>query len=159
MRFSLWNLFVFISAAAVYLAVAFTAPVMVSVFAQVLLSLLLVPVAVTGIVYDRGYGRTFWIGCVGFAAVPYLMALSSSFTFGMLLTLEDLADATDEDSRSFVVVFAVFHTLTLVSGILAVLTRWLIERRRRAASPNAAVPLPPSSVPHRRLALQADRQE
>ena len=62
-----------LTAIAVYLAIVFALPVIASQICLTFASFVMLPVIVTGVVYDREYARTFWIGCAAVGMIPLLM--------------------------------------------------------------------------------------
>jgi hypothetical protein len=134
MKFSLRTLFIWLTALAVYFAIVFAVPVVVSYACTILMTFVMMPVIVTGVVYDRGYARTFWIGCATTGAIPYLMVCYYSIFASLLFFADDFIGDEWWMAR---IAFAVCHGLVLLSGGIAMAARWLIERKNRRRSTNA----------------------
>ena len=133
MQFRLRTLFGCITALGVYFAVVFALPFAASYVCLMLMSFFMIPVMVTGVVYERGYARTFWIGCAASGVIPLLAMLYFSAA-GLYL----LYDANgDDESRAISILLAVSHALVLLSGGVAVVSRWLIERNHHALRSDA----------------------
>ena len=125
MRFSLRTLFLIVSVLGVYLAVVFALPPIVSGVCLTLVTFIGIPVVVTGVVYDCGYSRTFWIGCATSAIIPLLMLLYLSF--GVFLPI--YSDADGGEDRTASLIFTLGHGLVGLSGGVAVAARWLIDKK------------------------------
>ncbi|MBC8356820.1 MAG: hypothetical protein H8E66_33010 [Planctomycetes bacterium] len=134
MRFSLKTLFIWTSASAMYLAVVFAMPAVASYICLVLATFLMAPVVVVGVVYDRGYARTFWIGCAVSGTLPLLLMIYMSLG-GFYLPL--YGDSDEERIPAYI--FAGCHGLVGLSGVIAVGARWLIERKNRVCQSDIAV--------------------
>ena len=165
MRFTLWGLFLFISALGVYLAMAFATPPVVSIISLTALTYVMGPVAVTGVVYDRGYARTFWIGCAAGGAFPYLIALYHSLTL-LLFAFEgwgELGEVSAEDGFTWALSIVVCHAIVFSAGFVAAMTRWLIDKKNevieRQSGRALAVQTPPPSVLSRRVVVEMESAE
>jgi len=139
MKFSLRTLFLMTLAMAFYLALVFAITAPVRLVAVATLTFLTWPAVMTGIIYDRGYGRTFWIGCSGTAIIPFLYIAYCFFQYPgeLLIHPHDLRSSFSDEQIAYPLVGC--HGLILLSGLTAVAVRWLlIESRTRHGSVSAA---------------------
>ncbi len=130
MKFSLRTLLAVVSAVAFYLAIAFAASSPVRLVAVTTLTFLMGPAIITGIIYDRGYARTFWIGCSVTAIIPNLYIAYCFFHYhGSFLV--DPGSIRYSDGLIAYPLLAC-HALVLVSGLTSVAVRWfLIDSQTR----------------------------
>lgn len=155
MRFSLRTLFLIVSVLGVYLATAFATPPIVSAVGLTLVTYAMPPVVVTGVVYDRGYAHTFWIGCASAGTLPYLIAVYYGFGAGVMV-LTEWGDIDSSDGRILTIAVTVCHSLVFFSGGIAMVTRWLIEKKNGNAEPSAA---PDRTILSRRIAVELESGE
>ena len=145
MQFSLRALLSFVTLLAVYLAVVFAIPSGVGYVCLMLATVALLPVIVTGVVYDRGFWRTFWIGCAAAGVLPLLIM----FVFGSGVIYYDFTSG--EELRTHVYIIATGHGLVVLSGCAALATRILIDRKNRRHARRAKPA--PDSVLHGRVTV------
>ena len=103
-------------------------------------------VAVVGIIYSRGYARTFWIGAVFPAAVFILCAVSDSDPSKMFKSIvPDFGDPNDPDVTRFQLGLSILIALLVVvfHGLTAMGVRWMVESSTRTRKPRAPVGEPP----------------
>jgi len=133
MRFTLKTLFAVVSVAALICCVFFALPGWLSLTVLGLLAFLAPPVFIAGIVYGRGYGRAFCIGCVcAGGGLPLIYEYAGMC--GLEIVLVDF-EATDNDRvLSMQIAFGVVSVLIGLSGLAAVGVRWLCLRQNRTAS-------------------------
>lgn len=153
MSFSLKTLFIAVTVAAILLAIFFALPAEISTFVCTLISVVAPAGFVSWIVYGRGYGRAFAIGCTAASAI-----LLFSTSLGILLTMS-LAGLGASEGSAMVPTIPVYQvqispasegksglgsvlmvlvespfplgfSLVLLSGGLSVLVRWLTLRQR-----------------------------
>ena len=148
MTFTLKTLFIAVTVAAILLAIFFALPLTISMFVCGAISVVAPPGFVSWIVYGRGYGRAFAIGCTAASAVMlFSMGLSTVLFIpwmsgadaieGMFVPVYSLDPPVDPAQGPTVVSFAAMFTpyplgfsLVLLSGGLSVLVRWLTLRQR-----------------------------
>ena len=152
MRFTLGTMFLYVTGVAAYLAIAFAATPALSLIGLTLVTYAMAPIVTTGVVYDRDYARTFWIGCAAAGTLPYIIALSFSFNMGFMLLME-WEDISSDEARPWTITVTVCHGLVLVSGCIAIATRWLIERKNRKTEANGSAE---RSILSRRVVLEAE---
>ena len=121
MRFSLRSLFFLMAGVAVYCALLFAEPTWIGMISMPILTLMILPVAVGGIVYTRGAWQAFWIGCtVGTGLVILIMFLFSS---GIIFSVSN-----GDDDWQFRLIYAILHGLILINGAIVGGVRWFCTR-------------------------------
>lgn len=146
MQFSIKHLMAWTVVVALACAVLFAVPSVIG--AAILgLGLLWLPVPlVCGVIYARGWRRTFFIGAL-IAAAPFLVPLLAyvpMLLLGAGLTSIDLEDLTRESAEAFTGIkfaIATFFVYVGGTGLVALFSRWLV-------SPREPVPTPVVSTPH-----------
>jgi hypothetical protein len=147
MTFRLKTLFIAVTVAAILLAIFFALPLEISVLVCGMISVIAPAGFVSWIVYGRGYGRAFAIGCTAASAIMlFSMGLEALLLIQSIQTLAVAAGtvgdwspfgAISRDDADNAGVFAILFTpfplgysLVLLSGGLSVLVRWLTLRER-----------------------------
>lgn len=140
MQFSIKHLMVWTAVVAVVCAVLFAVPSLVGV-AILGLGLVWLPVLlVCGVIYGRGWRRTFFIGAL-IAAAPFLLPLLAyvpMLLLGAGMTSLDLDDLTGESAEAFTPIkfaIATFFAYVGATGLIALLSRWLVSPREPAPAP------------------------
>jgi hypothetical protein len=130
MRFKLSSLMLSVFCLAIYMGIA-CLPQPYAGFPLLLLSILLSPVCLGGLVYARGYWRAFWIG---FALVQYeayrLLTFQVVAPLQNARSLGDLVEYTGNLDKD---IFIWFHFWSLSSGLVVVMTRWIYLRGEQSA--------------------------
>lgn len=121
MRFSLRSLFFLMAGVAVYCALLFAEPTWIGMVSMPILTLMILPVAVGGIVYTRGAWQAFWIGCAAGIGLMILMLLT--FSSGIFFSL-----SSGDEVWQFRLIYAILHGLILISGAIVVGVRWFCKR-------------------------------
>ena len=85
MRFTLKTLFVAILVSALICCVLFALPARLTLIVLSSLFFLAPPILIAGIVYGRGYGRAFSIGCVSAGGCLPIVYLYYAYGLAMLL--------------------------------------------------------------------------
>jgi hypothetical protein len=138
-RFTLKTLLAAVSVAAVVCCVFFAMPFWLSLGILALFWFMAPAALIAGIVYGRGYGRAFSIGCVsagGCVPIIYLY-----YAYAILLSGLDSIDLSDgEGAAGIKLAFAAFFILVGLSGLTSMGVRWLSLRWQRKAEP----PRPPA---------------
>ena len=139
MQFSIKHLMAWTVVVALTCAVLFAVPSVVGV-AILGLGLLWLPVLlVCGVVYARGWRRTFFIGAL-IAAAPILVPLLiylPMLILGAGMTSIDLDDLTGESAEAFTSIkfaMATFFAYVGGTGLVALFSRWLVSPREPAAT-------------------------
>ncbi len=142
-QFSLRSAFVVMTLAAVGCALVFQIPDAVSIPITLLVTVALVPVLVTVIIYGSSYQRAFSIGAV-FPPAMFLVSLClTGGIFGPLSSLlGDYQRYRSESQSHFREMIGVLWASTPLMGFLCMATRRLVERRpakntSRAGKPSA----------------------
>jgi hypothetical protein len=136
-RFSLKTLLATVSVAAVVCCVFFALPYWLSFIILGLFWFLVPPALIAAIVYCRGYGRAFAIGCVsagGCLPIVYLYLLVSLFSS---------IDLPTDDNGAMVVkiALAAFSVVVGLSGLTGVGVRWLsLRSAKNAEAPRKPLP-------------------
>ncbi|MDP6556227.1 MAG: hypothetical protein QGG71_16280 [Pirellulaceae bacterium] len=128
MRFSLKTMLTTISVAAVFCCIFFTLPSIVAIPLLGLIWMLAPPALIAGIVYGRGYGRAFSIGCVATGGVLPIIWLYSTMAFAGAFA--DLTSLTvDKETAIYVKLsFGATFVLMGMSGLTSMAVRWLSLR-------------------------------
>jgi hypothetical protein len=132
MRFTLKTLFATVSVSALICCIFFALPGWLSLSILGLLWFLAPPVLIAGIVYGRGYGRAFSIGCVSAGGCLPLV-----YFYGIALVANgwDWINSADDNSvLSMKIAVALFSVLMGLCGSAAMVVRWLSLRLNRSAS-------------------------
>lgn len=139
MKFTLMSLLIAVTVMAAVCAVFFALPALIAVCVLALVWIVTPPAIVAGIVYGRGYGRAFAIGCVATGGCLPFAYLYFMFA-GVVSMVEELSSvATDSETvTSFKIMSAVAFGLTLVSGLTSVMVRWLSNRMAAKADGKVA---------------------
>jgi hypothetical protein len=139
-QFGLLHMLVLTAVVAVLCALIFAVPDWLSVIAAFCLMVLLPMLLTVGIIYGRGYQRTFSIGGL-FPAGALLFLVLQVFMFG-----RGVPFAFDGDVRPFVwITLLVVCILCIVAGLLAVWLRWALESSGRRARARLLKPELPHS--------------
>ena len=151
-QFSLWSMFVLMTALALGLGFLVAAPLGLLALTATLLSIA-VPMALTiAVIYGRGWLRTFSIGALFpggillFSSIPLLgFSVIELFDFG--------PPGPDIDDRVMFGVYVVIVGAVMAAfGLLAIWVRWMVERSQRQAPtipfrpPEAPIDLYPSAT-------------
>ena len=137
-QYSLWSMFVLMTALAIGLGFLVAAPTWLMVLVLLLLSLAL-PMALTvAVVYGRGRVRTFSIGAL-FPAGVLIFSVVPMFR-GPFYGMFDLGGGGDDLEARVVLGGVVAATGILIAafGLLALWIRWLVERPQRQQPTNPA---------------------
>lgn len=158
MRFTLKTLLTTILVAAILCCVFFTLPALAAIAILGMLWLLAPPAIIAGIVYGRGYGRAFCIGCVSTGGIiPVAWMYASMMLFSVISELNSLA--VDAETAMYLKLgFAATMVLMGLSGLIAMAVRYASIRLAGQAELRAgqtAVP-PEYSVLHRRVTTLTD---
>jgi hypothetical protein len=148
MQFSIKQLMAWTVVVAMACAVLFAVPSIMG--AAILgLGLLWLPVLlVCGVIYARGWRRTFFIGAM-IAAAPFLVPLLAyvpMLLLGAGLTSIDLEDLTGESAEAFTPIkfaIATFFAYVGGTGFVALFSRWLVSPREptaKSATTNSGSP-------------------
>jgi hypothetical protein len=127
-QFSLRSILLCIVLLSLYFGLAFATPPTIAIIGLVLLSAVMLPAIVGGIIYARASWRAFWIGCAT-GAFPlgffwwYIMLLGSFIPVNQ-----------GEESKTGIYYLAAFHCLVIVDGVIVVVVRWLCVRRSNDGS-------------------------
>lgn len=149
MRFRLKTLFIVVTVAALFSAIFFALPTTIGTFVCAIISVVAPPGFVSWIVYGRGYGRAFAIGCTAASAillfsmglgmflfVPWMSTAGVYGVEGMFMPLYSVdppVDTSDSPTFMFATLFTPYPLgfgLVLLSGGLSALVRWLALRER-----------------------------
>ena len=132
MQFSLRALFLVVSLSAVFCGILFALPVALSLIVLTLLSFLLPPLVVGGIVYGRDGVRAFWIGC----AVSGFVSTFVASIWRFVVCIEMIEGnpwflPVNEEVRWIVAILASFHLLIFFSGgaIVVVMRRLCCDKK------------------------------
>ncbi|MEN6452517.1 MAG: hypothetical protein ABFC96_18665 [Thermoguttaceae bacterium] len=137
-QFSLRSMFIATTLVALVCGGLF-APISAVVGMTALCLATITPVALTiAIVYGRGYPRTFGIGAIFPAGLMLLWGISPfSGGLGFVALCTDADSPIDDSTRVAIAVgTGIYAGFILVSGLVAVGVRWLIESPRRAEHPH-----------------------
>ena len=160
-QYSLRTMFIVMTALAVVLSGIYAGPPWVSILTGLALGLLAPMVLTIGIIYGRGYARTFCIGAL-FPAALILIALTPGYIdFPRVIGWEDYYRTyrSSDEILPWRVALSIFvaGVMIVVSGLVAVGIRWMIEapQRRRerevflreqtSQTSGLTVPTPPES--------------
>ncbi len=132
-QFSLFSMFVVTTAVAATCSLTFTMPAVAAIPLFGVFSMVLTAVLITGIIYGRGYQRTFCIGAV----VPFGVILFA-LGFSAVILFIDSPPFPRGDDFLFRLTVDGFWGSSVLAGASSAGARALIERRR-VASPPAAV--------------------
>jgi len=124
-QFSLRSLLWLTTAVAVVCAVMFQMPDALAIPILMFVTMAMVPVLVTVLIYGRGYQRTFAIGAI---FPPGLLLLAFTPLARFLGEMPMRMDRSD--SVGLRVFFGVLWISSPAMGLLCVGTRWLLEKRR-----------------------------
>ncbi|MDA1053142.1 MAG: hypothetical protein O3C40_22030 [Planctomycetota bacterium] len=164
MKFSLRTLFIWLTAIAVYLAIVFAVPASGSMLLMFLISCLLGPAILTGVLYARGHARTFWIGCATTGILPYVILVYHGTSFEYLRNLWRWDNWTGTgDKENYTYPFVAAHLLILASGLVAVAVRRFVSGQKRSCEMSAATTHPQGAAEdvssgHQVVARQPSRQ-
>lgn len=138
MRFSLKTLLATVCVTSVVCGIFFALPYWASLCILVLFWFLVPPTLIAGIVYGRGYGRAFCIGCISTGGcVPLLYMYMVAIMFSGLDVLDEL-DA--ESAAGIKIAFAAATILVGISGFASVCVRWLSLRCSSEDTPRSSKP-------------------
>lgn len=148
-QFSLRAMFAVTSILAVAFSLLLAAPGLVRVIAAGCLIVALPVVLTVVLIHGRGYARTFSIGALFPATLASWCAAGPSYS---MLFLWEAAAGNIELGFGPAIVTAGTFSLSIATGLLAVLVRWLLERHQRrqhqeASSPHAGSQHPDTSPP------------
>lgn len=144
MKFSLRALFGVMSAVAVYVALVFATPPLVSLILLSIFSYLLGPAIFIGVIHDRGWMRSFWIGCLIPAAIPYVFLTYYGAIYSPYFwSGESLVGLSGSGGNSASYVFAGAHLAIVLSGASAAVMHTLIDHRLTGSDPAAVPPFKP----------------
>ena len=151
MRFTLKTLLMTFSVAAVLCCIFFTLPPILAIPLLGLVWLLVPPALIAGIVYGRGYGRAFSIGCMATGGIFPVMWLYACVAFVSALgnVNELIADSTT--SVYVKLTFGATCLLMGLSGLTSMTVRWL---SLRMAAPQPVAAPTPSLTPANYSVLQ-----
>ena len=133
-QYSLRTLFVLTTALAVLCSLLFASPGWVRFFSGQFAFAILPAVLVVMLVYGRGYTRTFALGALFPAAACFL----ASGVMHLYISIEVIDyrfpdfDDLDEVGIAFGVFVLTVGAASLISGLIAVGVRWLVESPTRA---------------------------
>ena len=106
-----------------YCALLFAMPPAIRFGGLILVSVVLIPVIVGGIVYARGAWRAFWIGCAtGASPMAWYFAIGA---------VAFIPVYQGQESHEFRYMLAGCHLLTLVDGVVVVIVRWICVRQSK----------------------------
>jgi len=155
LRFSLKTLLTTISVAAVLCCIFFTLPAIAAFAVLGLVWLLAPPALIAGIVYGRGYGRAFSIGCVSTGGFMPIIWLYSSMMFAGVFT--DLSSLDFDGETAIRIKLGAGATFALIgfSGLTSMVVRWF-SLRMQVQEPKSTTPATTGSpadysVLHRRI--------
>jgi len=152
MRFTLKTLIAAISFAAVLCCIFFTLPAILVIPLLVLMWMMIPPALIAGIVYGRGYGRAFSIGCIACGGIFPVMWIYASMTMASLVTDWSNITIDNEVGIYLKVAFGASCILMGLSGLSSMTVRWLSLKFSPAAVQAMPNRLPEEySVIHRRL--------
>jgi len=145
MQFSIKHLMAWTVVVALACAVLFAVPSVVGA-AILALGLLWLPVLlVCGVIYARGWRRTFFIGAL-IAAAPFLVPLLAYMPMLLLgagFTSVDFSDLSLDEFEGISTVkfaLAIFFAYVGGTGLMALFSRWLVSPREPAPTPVASAP-------------------
>jgi len=131
-RFTLKTLFVAIFVSALICCVFFALPARLTLIVLSSLFFLAPPILIAGIVYGRGYGRAFSVGCVSAGGCLPFVYLYYVYGLAMMFSDGDWLSEVDNDTMLTIkVYFAVATVLIGLSGLAAMSVRWLSLRLNR----------------------------
>lgn len=141
MRFTMKTMMVATIVASVICAIFFALPGWLSVCMIGLFWLFAPPVLIAGLVYGRGYGRAFCVGCVstgGCLPILYLYLLMAMFS-----GFEVFEAIADEETAAFVKIYSgVIFVLIGMSGLLAMSVRWFSLRMAKSTQQASGIAAP-----------------
>ena len=145
MQFSIKHLMAWTVVVALACAVLFAVPSVVG--AAILgLGLLWLPVLlVCGVIYARGWRRTFFIGAL-IAAAPFLVPLLAYMPMLLLgagfspIDFSDLSLDEFEGISTVKFALAIFFAYVGGTGLMALFSRWLVSPREPAPTPAESTP-------------------
>lgn len=149
MRFTLKTMMVAVLVAALLCCIFFTLPGPLAIAVLGFFWLFAPPALIAGIVYGRGYGRAFSIGCVsaGGCMPLFWMYLWIIVAFGG----GDLAVSLDEESAAGIKIgLGILFMFAGLSGLASMTVRWL--SLKMAVHEFSSQPDAEYSVLHRRVA-------
>jgi len=151
-RFTLKTLFAAISVSALICCIFFALPGWLSAIVLGTLWFLAPPLLIAGIVYGRGYGRAFSIGCVSAGGCLPFVYLYYVYALAMTLVDGDWFTEIDNDAiLAIKIAFAVATVLIGLSGLSAMSVRWMSLRLNRKADKHRASPPKEYSLLHGRV--------
>lgn len=152
MRFTLKTLMAAVTVTAVMCCIFFALPGFLAVPILGVFWLLTPPALIAGLVYGRGYGRAFAIGCISAGGCMPLLWLYSSFSVAGLAAAEfdDMSAIVADDGTTKAVRIAcgVIFVVVGISGLTSMGVRWL---SLKMSARDATVESPEYSVLQRRL--------
>ncbi len=131
MRFTLKTLFAAVSVSALVCCIFFALPGWLSLSILGMLWFLAPSMLIAGIVYGRGYGRAFSIGCVSAGGCLPLVYL-----YGLAIVANGwdwLESADDNSMLAGKIAIAIFTVLMGLCGLAAMGVRWLSLRLNKNA--------------------------
>ncbi len=154
MRFTLKALMAAVVVSALLCCVFFTLPAWLGLTLLAIFWLMAPAALIAGIVYGRGYGRAFSIGCVSTGGcIPFLWLYLAMTAIALLDSGEITLD--EESAVPMKIGFGALFVLAGISGLVSMAVRWLSLR----ANQEPAVPqAPPYSVLYRRVTTVTDGQ-
>lgn len=150
MRFSLKTMMAAISVTAILCCVLFAFPGWLSVTVLGLFWSFTPPALIAGIVYGRGYGRAFSIGCLAAAgSLPMIYLYIVAILVG-LSGLDDVSISLDDDMTLAIRIYSgILFIFVGFSGLTSMAVRWA---SLKMAEKEASKSLPQYSILHRRIA-------
>jgi hypothetical protein len=122
MRFTLKTLMAATLVAAILCCIFFTLPGWLAIVVLGFFWMLAPPALIAGIVYGRGYGRAFSIGCVSAGGcMPVLWLYSLAIVAdgsGLSLSMDD------ESAAGMKIAFGLLFMLAGLSGLTSMIVRW-----------------------------------
>jgi hypothetical protein len=136
LQYSLRTMFVVMTVLAVALSGIYAGPSWVSMLTGLALSLLAPMVLTIGIIYGRGYGRTFCIGGLFPAGLIFIALIPESINFVPRVIGWERYYRTYPSSDEILawrVALSIFVAamMIVVSGLVAVGVRWMVEAPQR----------------------------
>ena len=154
MQFTLKTLMAAVLVTALLCGVFFALPGWLSVLVLLFFWAMAPPALITGIVYGRGYGRAFSIGCVSTGGcVPLIWIYGSMIAVSLLG--EGSIDLDDETTATAKIAFGVLFVLVGLSGLIGMAVRWL---SLRMAPQEQSVATAPYSVLQSRVTVVDEDQ-
>ena len=151
MRFSLKTLMAATTVTAVLCAVFFALPGWLALAIMGFFGAFAPPAVLAAIVYGRGYGRAFAIGCIAAGGcVPLLYMYASLLAVGILGDWSATSISFDDETALAArVTFGVFFIFIGLSGLTSMGVRWLSIKM---AEPETIAAAPQYSILQRRIA-------